>query len=53
MTKQVHSRLPAIPVATATAVAQPKDWSHDRIMLSTVANLERLNQLNTMAQRSW
>lgn len=40
-------------LAAATAIAQPKDWSHDRIMLSTVANLERLNQLNTMAQRSW
>jgi len=40
-------------LAAATAIAQPKDWSHDRIMLSTVANLERLNQLNTLAQRSW
>lgn len=37
----------------ATSLAQPADWSHERIMLSTVANLERLNQLNTMAQRSW
>lgn len=43
----------AAVLATATAVAQPKDWSHERIMLSSVANLERLNQLNTMAQRSW
>lgn len=38
---------------TAAALAQPKDWSHERIMLSSVANLERLNQLNTLAQRSW
>ena len=37
----------------ATSLAQPTGWSHDRIMLSTVANLERLNQLNTMAQRTW
>ncbi|MBV2358649.1 hypothetical protein KUH32_02600 [Thalassococcus sp. CAU 1522] len=37
----------------ATAFARPADWSHDRIMLSTVANLERLNQHNTLAQRSW
>ncbi|WP_371168984.1 M56 family metallopeptidase [Aliiroseovarius sp. 2305UL8-7] len=37
----------------ATSLAQPAGWSHERIMLSTVANLERLNQLNTLAQRSW
>lgn len=37
----------------ATSLAQPADWSHERIMLTTVANLERLNQLNTMAQREW
>lgn len=37
----------------ATSLAQPEDWSHERIMLTTVANLERLNQLNTLAQREW
>ena len=25
---------------------KPSDWSHDRLMLSTVANLERLNTIN-------
>jgi beta-lactamase regulating signal transducer with metallopeptidase domain len=37
----------------AVSLAEPEDWSHERIMLSTVANLDRLNQLNTLAQRSW
>jgi len=37
----------------AAALAEPPEWSHDRIMLSTVANLDRLNELNTLAQRSW
>ncbi|MFY0618101.1 M56 family metallopeptidase [Shimia sp.] len=37
----------------AVSLAEPEDWSHERIMLSTVANLDRLNQLNTMAQRTW
>jgi hypothetical protein len=30
----------------ALAVQQPKGWSHDRIMLSTVMNLERLEAFN-------
>ncbi|CUH53409.1 M56 family metallopeptidase [Shimia marina] len=37
----------------AVSLAEPEDWSHERIMLSTVANLDRLNHLNTLAQRSW
>jgi beta-lactamase regulating signal transducer with metallopeptidase domain len=37
----------------ASALAEPPEWSHERIMLSTVANLDRLNELNTLAQRSW
>ncbi|MBO9471971.1 M56 family metallopeptidase [Shimia sp. R10_1] len=37
----------------AVALAEPEDWSHERIMLSTVANLDRLNHLNTLAQRTW
>ncbi|GAA6208045.1 hypothetical protein NBRC116601_13380 [Cognatishimia sp. WU-CL00825] len=40
-------------LAGATSLAEPADWSHERLMLSSVANLERLNQLNTLAQRSW
>ncbi len=37
----------------AVALAEPEDWSQERLMLSSVANLERLNELNSMAQRSW
>ncbi len=40
-------------VGSATALSKPADWSHERIMLSTVVNLERIDQLNTLAQRSW
>lgn len=36
-----------------TTLSKPADWSHERIMLSTVTNLERINQINTLAQRSW
>lgn len=43
----------AAVLGSAASLAQPKDWSHERLMLSSVANLERLNQLNTLAQRSW
>lgn len=31
---------------SALAIQRPQDWSHDRIMLSTIVNLERLNALN-------
>jgi beta-lactamase regulating signal transducer with metallopeptidase domain len=37
----------------AMSVTSSGDWSHERIMLSTVVNLERINELNTLAQRSW
>jgi len=40
-------------VGTAVSLSKPADWSHERIMLSTVVNLERIDQLNTLAQRSW
>ena len=39
--------------AGATSLSNASDWSHERIMLSTVVNLERINALNTLAQRSW
>ncbi len=39
--------------AGATSLSNASDWSHERIMLSTVVNLERINELNTLAQRSW
>lgn len=40
-------------VGAATSLSKPTDWSHERIMLSTVVNLERIDQLNALAQRSW
>ncbi|MCH2096336.1 MAG: M56 family metallopeptidase [Rhodobacteraceae bacterium] len=40
-------------VFAATSLSKPADWSHERIMLTTVLNLERIDQLNLMAQRSW
>lgn len=30
----------------AASIRQPQDWSHDRLMLSTVVNLERLEAIN-------
>lgn len=40
-------------VCSATSLSKPADWSHERIMLSTVVNLERIDELNTLAQRNW
>ena len=37
-------------VSLATlAIQQPGDWSHDRLMLSTVVNLERLDEINRLS----
>ncbi|MEM9708038.1 MAG: M56 family metallopeptidase [Pseudomonadota bacterium] len=33
-------------VLAAMSIRQPGDWSHDRLMLSTVVNLERLEAIN-------
>ncbi|MEM6637198.1 MAG: M56 family metallopeptidase [Pseudomonadota bacterium] len=33
-------------VVTAASVRSPGDWSHDRLMLSTIVNLERLEAIN-------
>ncbi len=53
--RTAHSRLvhllviiPLIAAVALTAVAiqRPGDWSHDRLMLSTVVNLERLDEIN-------
>ena len=40
--------LPALAVTLTAAVAiqKPGDWSQDRIMLSTIVNLERLQAVN-------
>lgn len=34
---------------TALAIQHPGDWSQDRLMLSTVVNLERLDEINRMS----
>ncbi|WP_286193973.1 M56 family metallopeptidase [Tropicibacter sp. R16_0] len=34
---------------TAVAVQRPGDWSQDRLMLSTVVNLERLDEINRLS----
>ena len=34
---------------TAVAIQKPGDWSHDRLMLSTVVNLERLEEINRLS----
>ncbi len=34
---------------TAMAIQSPGDWSHDRLMLSTVVNLERLEEINRLS----
>jgi len=34
---------------TAVAIQRPGDWSHDRLMLSTVVNLERLDEINRLS----
>lgn len=44
----------AIPLLTVTtlttlAIQSPGDWSHDRLMLSTVVNLDRLEEINRVA----
>lgn len=40
------SLLLASIVTMIAFVAKPTDWSHDRLMLSTVVNLERLERIN-------
>ncbi|MBO6868285.1 MAG: M56 family metallopeptidase [Thalassococcus sp.] len=44
----------AVPLFTAmaltsVAIQRPGDWSHDRLMLSTVVNLERLDEINRLS----
>jgi beta-lactamase regulating signal transducer with metallopeptidase domain len=43
--------LPLFAVTTLTAISiqRPGDWSHDRLMLSTVVNLERLDEINRLS----
>ena len=44
----------AVPLLAATTLAtltiqSPGDWSHDRLMLSTVVNLDRLDEINRLS----
>ncbi|MEM6891217.1 MAG: M56 family metallopeptidase [Pseudomonadota bacterium] len=44
----------SIPLLVATtlttlAIQSPGDWSHDRLMLSTVVNLDRLDEINKLS----
>ncbi|MEO9827091.1 MAG: M56 family metallopeptidase [Paracoccaceae bacterium] len=41
--------LMAAIVFTALAIQKPGDWSQDRLMLSTVVNLERLDEINRLS----
>ena len=41
--------LMAAVMLTAMAIQNPGDWSHDRLMLSTVVNLERLDEINRLS----
>lgn len=41
--------LVAAILLTAVAIQPPADWSHDRIMLSTVVNLERMEEINRLS----
>ncbi|MFC6585134.1 hypothetical protein [Sulfitobacter aestuariivivens] len=44
----------AIPLLSAivlmtVAIQSPGDWSHDRLMLSTVVNLDRMDEINRLS----
>ncbi|KIC51017.1 M56 family metallopeptidase [Tateyamaria sp. ANG-S1] len=41
--------LAAAIMLTAVAIQRPGDWSQDRLMLSTVVNLERLDEINRLS----
>ncbi len=36
---------------TALSIQKPADWSHDRLMLSSIVNLERLETINSFGER--
>ncbi|MCX2725523.1 M56 family metallopeptidase [Roseibium salinum] len=41
----------AVIFLTALSIQKPADWSQDRLMLSAIVNLERLQVINTFSQR--
>ena len=42
----VRIPLIALILLGTVAIQRPSDWSHDRLMLSTIVNLERLEAIN-------
>ena len=45
----IAAPLLAATVLTTLAIQSPGDWSHDRLMLSTVVNLDRLDEINRLS----
>ena len=45
----VLAPLVAAIMLTAVVIQRPADWSQDRLMLSTVVNLERLDEINRLS----
>lgn len=45
----IAAPLIATLMLTTLAIQQPGDWSFDRLMLSTVVNLERLDEINRLS----
>ena len=43
----VSLAMAGVVLATAMLLQRPSDWSHDRIMLSTIVNLERMATRNS------
>ncbi|KIC31019.1 M56 family metallopeptidase [Leisingera sp. ANG-M6] len=43
----VSLTMAGVVLATAVLLQRPSDWSHDRIMLSTIVNLERMASRNS------
>lgn len=41
----------AVVFVTALAIQKPADWSQDRLMLSAIINLERLESINSFGRR--
>jgi len=41
----------AVVFLSALSIQKPADWTQDRLMLSTIINLERLETINTFGQR--
>lgn len=51
LTALVMAPLAVVVTLSAVAIQSPQDWSHDRIMLSTIVNLERLDAINGLGTR--